>query len=130
MATGTAHATLEPLQARATGYVHGSAYASAVAAFPDLERQELVRAMPPKFQALADPILHIIATGAEPAGPYLGNPNLPEKMLQAFAEYEQNERGKKRLRRWNLVLAVLAGIMLILSPLVTLVVQAWFFPPS
>ena len=92
MATGTAHATLQPLQARATGYVHGSAYASAVAAFPDLERQELVRAMPPTFQALADPILHIIATGAEPAGPYLGNPNLPEKMLQAFAEYEQGER--------------------------------------
>jgi hypothetical protein len=76
----------------------GSAYAAAAAAFPDRERKELAAAQPPKFQKLDDPILHIIAAGVEPAGPYVGNPNLPEEVLQVFAQYEQREREKKRER--------------------------------
>jgi hypothetical protein len=107
-----------------------SAYAAAAAAFSDLQRKMLVYAQPPMFQELPDPILNIIAKGVERAGPYVGNPDLPESMLQAFAQYEVEQREAKRLRRWNLALAVLAGMMAILGSIVTLIVQDLFFASS
>jgi hypothetical protein len=112
----------------------GSAYAAAAAAdrmnAGVFDRQTAVLALEPKFQALSGAIIHLIVAGVERAGPHVGNPDFPENMLQAFAQYEQEKREAKRLRRWNLGLAVLTGTIAILSPVATLVVQALFFPPS
>ena len=92
------------------------------------KRERAVLALEPKFQALSDPILHLVVAGVERVGPHVGNPDFPTDMLQAFARYEQEKREYKRSRRWNLGLAILAGIIAILSPIATLIVQALFFP--
>lgn len=75
----------------------GSAYASAAAAYvgqPD--RQAAILALEPQYQALSDAVLHVIVEGVEPAGPHVGDPGLPEEMLNALGRFEQGERQKTR----------------------------------
>jgi hypothetical protein len=97
------HVTLGTGHLRVQGYTPtvtvGSAYAAAASVVPAPDRRAALLALEPTFQALPNPILHLIVEGAERAGPHVGNPDFPEETLQAFARYEQDQREKERLRK-------------------------------
>jgi len=133
------HVTLDTGHVRVQGYAPtvtvGSAYAAAASLLPAPDRKAALLALQPTFQALPNPILHLIVEGAERAGPYVGNPDFPEETLQAVARYEQGEREKERLREeakraqrasWmkDLGLLVVGGIITGIGFLL----KAWFFP--
>src|SRR5687768_9202153 len=95
----------------------GSAYAAVAATFPAPERKRLVYELERKIQALSPSVRHLIATGVEPAGSFVENLDLPEATIRELARFTQEQLEVTRLRRWNLALAVLAGIIAILSPI-------------
>jgi len=93
-----------------------SAYASTAAAFSAPEQQAAVLALEPKLEALPDMVLVAIGHGEEPAGPHLGNPNLPEGTLKPLAANELTRRkGARENRRWIIGTCVVTPLLLLLG---------------
>ena len=79
----------------------GSVYQSTASAFSATEQQAAVLALKPKLESLPDMVLVAIGYGEEPAGPHLGNPNLPEGTLKPLAANELTRRkGVRENRHW------------------------------
>ncbi len=93
-----------------------SAYASTAAAFSAPEQQAAVLALEPKLEALPDMVLVAIGHGEEPAGPHLGNPNLPEGTLKPLAANELTRRkGARETRRWIIGTCIGGPLLVILG---------------
>ena len=130
MAMGVGRQTLPSLRQSASGTI-GSAFASAAAAFEAPERQAAVLALEPLYSELPDPILHTIAEGVEPAGPHLGNPDLPEEMLKELGRFVRDNRKDavarqeaRTTRTWSFVEK---AVLLVIGGIVTLALKALFF---
>jgi len=94
----------------------GSAYLSTASAFSAPQQQAAVVALKPILESLDDMVLVAIGHGEEPAGPHLGNPNLPEGTLKPLAANELTRRNAARdNRRWIIGTCIIGPLLLILG---------------